>query len=51
MAVRFGGYKVNFSKVKDTTLGEVFGSELEMTPAQMTKRIWEFIKKHNLGGK
>jgi hypothetical protein len=45
----FGGYTVNFSG-KDETLEEVFGSK-PIPPSQMTKKLWEFVKKNSLGGK
>ena len=48
--VAFGGYSINFSKVADTTLGEVFG-KAGMPPSTMTKKLWAFVKAHKLGGK
>lgn len=38
----FGGYSMSFKGDK-TTLGELFGDE-EINPAQMTKRIWDYVK-------
>jgi hypothetical protein len=45
----FGGYGVNFKGRKET-LEQVFGKK-PVPPAQMTKIIWDFVKKHKLGGK
>ncbi|MFA4946755.1 MAG: hypothetical protein WC607_04450 [Candidatus Micrarchaeia archaeon] len=45
----FGGYTISFAKVKDMTLGEVFGVG-KITPSDMTKKIWVVIKKHKLAG-
>jgi len=46
----FGGYTVNFSSVSDMTLGEVFGTG-SITPSQMTKKIWDVIKRKGLASK
>jgi len=46
----FGGYTVSFAKVKEMTLGEVFGTGA-ITPSEMTKRIWKVIKGHKLASK
>jgi len=46
----FGGYHVNFTKVKDMTLGEVFGTS-DMGPSDMTKKLWKVVKGKNLAGK
>jgi len=43
----FGGYTVSFAKVKDMTLGEVFGTGA-VTPSEMTKRLWKVIKSKGL---
>jgi len=48
--VPFGGYKVNFSSVSDMTLGEVFGTS-DIVPSQMTKKIWDVIKRKGLASK
>jgi len=48
--VPFGGYKVNFSGVADMTLGEVFGTG-DVLPSQMTKKIWDLIKRKGLASK
>jgi hypothetical protein len=42
----FGGYVVNFKGVKET-LEEVFGAK-PIPPSEMTKKLWEFIKKKKL---
>ncbi|MBI3588522.1 hypothetical protein HY995_05860 [Candidatus Micrarchaeota archaeon] len=49
MAARkpFGGYTISFAKVKDMTLGEVFGTSA-ITPSEMTKKIWKVVKGKNL---
>jgi len=42
----FGGYSINFTN-RHETMEEVFGKK-QITPAQMTKILWKFIKKHRL---
>jgi hypothetical protein len=42
----FGGYAVNFKGCTDT-LESVFGSA-PVPPSQMTKRLWEYVKRHRL---
>ena len=46
----FGGYTISFASVKDATLGEVFGSGA-ITPSDMTKKLWVFVKKKGLSKK
>lgn len=46
----FGGYTINFGKSKETTLGEVFGTTA-ITPSDMTKKLWVFVKKKGLSSK
>ena len=46
----FGGYHVSFKKVADVPLGKVFGTG-QMGPAEMTKKLWRFVKGHKLAGK
>ena len=46
----FGGYTVCFAKVKDMTLGEVFGTA-PITPSEMTKRVWKVVKSKGLATK
>jgi len=45
----FGGYTIKFSGRQDT-LEQVFGSA-PVTPSQMTKKIWTFIKSRHLANK
>ncbi|MEM5804609.1 MAG: hypothetical protein QXU82_02045 [Candidatus Aenigmatarchaeota archaeon] len=46
----FGGYCVNFTKVKHMTLGQVFGTK-DMGPSEMTKKLWKVVKGHHLACK
>ncbi|MCK4634526.1 MAG: hypothetical protein KAT37_01495 [Candidatus Aenigmarchaeota archaeon] len=46
----FGNYKINFSSVGNVTLSEVFGTG-DMSPPEMTKKLWAFVKQNNLGKK
>ena len=46
----FGNYAINFKKVADVTLSEVFGTS-DMKPSEMTKKLWEFVKKNHLSNK
>ncbi len=46
----FGGYQVDFSPVKEMTVGEVFGTKA-MTPSDMTKKIWALVKGKKLSKK
>lgn len=46
---KFGGYEVNFAG-QTATVEDVMGMK-PVTPAQMTKKLWEFVKKNGLGGK
>ena len=43
----FGGYRIK----PDATLGAVLGTTKPVKPSEMTKLIWKYIKKKNLGGK
>ncbi len=45
----FGGYTISF-KGRDETLEKVFGSG-NLTPSEMTKKLWSFIKSRKLAGK
>ena len=38
----FGGYAISFSG-RTETVEQVFG-KVEITPSEMTKRIWKFVK-------
>jgi len=46
----FGGYTVSFAKVKDMTLGQVFGTA-PITPSEMTKALWKVVKGKGLANK
>jgi chromatin remodeling complex protein RSC6 len=45
----FGGYTVSFAG-QTTTLEALFGSE-PLTPPEMTKMLWTFIRERGLSGK
>ncbi len=45
----FGGYTISFKGCKDT-VESVFGSA-PVAPSQMTKKLWEYVKKNNLSKK
>ncbi len=45
----FGGYNLVFIDCTET-MEEVFGSK-PVTPSEMTKILWKYIKKWHLGGK
>jgi len=45
----FGGYSINFKGCEET-LEEVFGSK-DITPSEMTKAIWVYVKKKKIAGK
>jgi len=42
----FGGYKI----IPDETLGAVIGKK-PVSPAEMTKNLWAYVKKHKLAKK
>ncbi|PWU23504.1 MAG: hypothetical protein C5B48_08475 [Candidatus Rokuibacteriota bacterium] len=44
--VPFGGYTVTF-KGRTDTVESLFGSAA-MPPSEMTKRLWEYVKRHRL---
>ncbi len=44
-----GGYAIKFSG-REETLEQVFGKK-PVTPSEMTKKIWVFIKSHHLASK
>jgi hypothetical protein len=44
--VPFGGYEVSF-KGRTDTLESLFGST-PIPPSAMTKRLWEYVKRHRL---
>ena len=43
----FGGYAIRFSGRKET-LEQIFGKK-PVSPSEMTKKIWKFVKAKNLG--
>lgn len=45
----FGGYSVSFAG-QTATLEQVFGSK-PIAPSEMTKKLWAFVKGHNLSSK
>jgi chromatin remodeling complex protein RSC6 len=45
----FGGYAISFSG-RSETVEDVFGKG-EITPSEMTKRIWKFIKAKKLSNR
>ena len=44
----FGGYNIRFENCPET-MEQVFGKN-PLTPSQMTKKIWQYIKRHKLSG-
>ena len=45
----FGGYSITF-KNRDESLEQIFG-KTGITPSEMTKKLWKFIKSKRLGHK
>jgi hypothetical protein len=45
----FGGYTISFAGRKET-LEDVFGKG-SLTPSEMTKKLWNFVKSKNLASK
>ena len=45
----FGGYAISF-KDRQESLEQVFG-KTNITPSEMTKRLWKFIKSKKLSNK
>ena len=45
----FGGYAISF-KGREESLEQVFG-KTEVTPSEMTKKLWKFIKSRKLSNK
>jgi len=45
----FGGYAISFSG-RSETVEEVFG-KAPVTPSEMTKRIWKFVKAKRLSNR
>jgi len=44
----FGGYNIKFENCPET-MEQVFGIK-GLTPSDMTKVLWKYIKKHELSG-
>ncbi len=42
----FGGYTINFKGCTET-MEAVFGNK-PVSPSDMTKKLWAFVKKHRL---
>lgn len=42
----FGGYQISFAGRTDTVT-DVFGDK-PLAPSEMTKRLWSYVKKHQL---
>jgi len=47
--VPFGGYGIELDTPLATVLGGREGQKI--SPSEMTKRLWQYVKKHNLGKK
>lgn len=45
----FGGYSISFKGAKDT-LEQVFGTAA-LAPSEMTKKLWNYVKRKRLAGK
>ena len=45
----FGGYHICFAGQKDT-VEDVFGTG-KLAPSEMTKKLWEYVKKKKLSSK
>ena len=45
----FGGYAISFKGIEES-LEQVFG-KTEVTPSEMTKKLWKFIKSRKLSNK
>ena len=48
-AAPFGGYAISF-KGRTETLEALFGADA-MPPSGMTKKLWDFVKRHRLATK
>ena len=42
----FGGYAINFAG-RTETVEDVFGKK-PVSPSEMTKKLWAYVKKHRL---
>jgi len=47
--VPFGGYSINFKGVKES-IEDVMGSS-DVAPSEMTKKLWDFVKRKGLASK
>ena len=47
--VAFGGYAINFKGCTDS-VEAVFGNK-PVSPSDMTKKLWAYVKKHKLAKK
>ena len=45
----FGGYGIELDEHLATVLGGREGQRI--SPSEMTKRLWDYVKRHNLGAK
>ena len=45
----FGGYGIELDTPLATVLGGREGQKI--SPSEMTKRLWQYVKRHNLGKK
>ncbi|MBI4018862.1 MAG: hypothetical protein HY364_01245 [Candidatus Aenigmarchaeota archaeon] len=45
----FGGYSISFAG-RTETVEEIFGNK-PITPSEMTKKLWEFVKKKKLANR
>lgn len=45
----FGGYSISFNN-KTATVEQIFGKK-PLPPSLMTKKLWAYVKKNNLGKK
>jgi len=45
----FGGYGIELDTHLATVLGGKEGQKI--SPSEMTKRLWQYVKRHNLGKK
>lgn len=46
----FGGYTISFASVKGDSVSDIFGTGA-LTPSEMTKKIWVYVKKNKLSNK
>ncbi|MBM3282524.1 MAG: hypothetical protein FJY86_04270 [Candidatus Diapherotrites archaeon] len=45
----FGGYSISFAGRRDS-IEDIMGSK-PITPSEMTKKLWAYVKKNNLSNK